>query len=64
MKVRDVSKRLEEDGWQLVRMKGSHRQFRHPTKPKLVTLAGKPGVDVLIGTLKNIWRQAEIEEIV
>ncbi|HZH89801.1 MAG TPA: type II toxin-antitoxin system HicA family toxin [Pyrinomonadaceae bacterium] len=33
MKVRDVIRRLEEDGWQLVRMKGSHRQFRHPAKP-------------------------------
>ncbi|HLL13670.1 MAG TPA: type II toxin-antitoxin system HicA family toxin [Pyrinomonadaceae bacterium] len=55
-------RRLEEDGWQLVRMKGSHRQFRHPTKPKLVTVASKPGVDVPVGTLKNIWRQAEIEE--
>jgi predicted RNA binding protein YcfA (HicA-like mRNA interferase family) len=43
-------------------MKGSHRQFRHPTKIKLVTVAGKPGVDVPVGTLKNIWRQAEIEE--
>jgi predicted RNA binding protein YcfA (HicA-like mRNA interferase family) len=41
---------------------GSHRQFRHPTKNKLVTVAGKPGVDVPTGTLKNIWRQAEIEE--
>ncbi|HZG54241.1 MAG TPA: type II toxin-antitoxin system HicA family toxin [Pyrinomonadaceae bacterium] len=62
MKVRDVIRRLEEDGWQLARMKGSHRQFRHPMKPKLVTVAGKPGVDVPVGTLKNIWRQAEIEE--
>jgi predicted RNA binding protein YcfA (HicA-like mRNA interferase family) len=43
-------------------MRGSHCQFRHPTKTKLVTVAGKPGVDVPTGTLKNIWRQAEIEE--
>jgi predicted RNA binding protein YcfA (HicA-like mRNA interferase family) len=64
LKVRDVIKRLEDDGWQLARMKGSHRQFRHPTKPRLVTVAGKPGVDVPTGTLKNIWRQAEIEESV
>jgi predicted RNA binding protein YcfA (HicA-like mRNA interferase family) len=62
LKVRDVIKRLEEHGWQLARMKGSHRQFRHPTKPKLVTVAGKPGVDVPVGTLKNIWRQAGIED--
>ncbi len=62
MKVRDVIKRLEEDGWILVRAKGSHVQYRHPTKPNVVTVAGKPGVDVPVGTLKNIWRAAQIED--
>jgi len=33
LKVRDVIKRLEQDGWRLDRTKGGHRQFRHPTKP-------------------------------
>ena len=62
MKVRDVIKRLETDGWYLARTKGSHRQFKHPHKAGLVTVAGKPGVDVPAGTLKNIWRQAQIED--
>ena len=62
MKVRDVIKKLEEEGWVLVRTKGSHRQFKHPTKPNIVTVAGKLGVDVPTGTLKNIWRTAQIEE--
>ncbi len=62
MKVRDVIKKLEEDGWILVRTRGSHRQFKHQTKPSVVTVAGKPGVDVPTGTLKNIWRAAQIEE--
>ena len=62
MKVRDVIKRLEEDGWYLARTKGSHRQFKHPYKSGLVTVAGKLGVDVPTGTLKNIWRQAQIED--
>jgi predicted RNA binding protein YcfA (HicA-like mRNA interferase family) len=62
VKVRDVIKKLEDDGWILVRTKGSHRQFKHPTKPNVVTVAGKPGVDVPMGTLKNIWRAAQIEE--
>ncbi len=62
MKVRDVIKRLEEDGWVLVRTKGSHRQYRHPAKQNVVTVAGKPGVDVPVGTLKNIWRAAQIED--
>jgi hypothetical protein len=37
-------------------------RFKHPTKSGHVTVAGKPGVDVPVGTLKNIWRQAELEE--
>ncbi|MGH9513513.1 MAG: type II toxin-antitoxin system HicA family toxin [Terriglobales bacterium] len=40
MKVREVIKQLEHDGWQLARTKGSHRQFHHPTKPGTVTVAG------------------------
>lgn len=62
MKVRDVLKRLEGDGWVIVRTKGSHRQMKHPTKLGTVTVAGKPNVDVPIGTLKSIWKQAQIEE--
>jgi predicted RNA binding protein YcfA (HicA-like mRNA interferase family) len=62
VKVRDVLKTLEADGWVIVRTKGSHRQLKHPTKLGTVTVAGKPSVDVPIGTLKSIWKQAQIEE--
>ncbi|BAZ27637.1 hypothetical protein NIES4074_00640 [Cylindrospermum sp. NIES-4074] len=62
MKVREVINRLETDGWYLARTKGSHRQFKHPDKTGTVTVSGKPNVDVPIGTLKNIWRQAQLEE--
>jgi len=62
LKVREVIKRLEADGWYLARTKGSHRQFKHPDKPGTVTVSGKQNVDVPIGTLKNIWRQAQLEE--
>jgi predicted RNA binding protein YcfA (HicA-like mRNA interferase family) len=41
VKVREVIAALENDGWQLVRTRGSHRQFRHPSKPGTVTVAGK-----------------------
>ncbi|MBD2081671.1 type II toxin-antitoxin system HicA family toxin [Leptolyngbya sp. FACHB-17] len=63
MKVRAVIKRLEADGWYLARTKGSHRQFKHSEKPGTVTVSGKLSVDVPIGTLKSIWRQAQIELI-
>ena len=62
MKVRDVLKTLETDGWVIVRTKGSHLQLKHPTKLGTVTVSGKPSVDVPIGTLKSIWKQAQIEE--
>ena len=62
MKVREVIAILEADGWYLARTRGSHRHFKHPTKLGLVTVAGKMSVDVPIGTLKSIWRQAQLED--
>ena len=62
MKVRDAIRAIEEDGWRQVSQEGSHRQFKHPVKPGRVTVAGHPGVDVPIGTLKNIFRKAQIQE--
>ena len=50
MKIRDVIKMLEDDGWSVVRQRGSHRQFKHASKPGLVTVAGKPGDDLAPGT--------------
>jgi predicted RNA binding protein YcfA (HicA-like mRNA interferase family) len=62
MKVRDIIKIVEDDGWVLVRTKGSHRQFRHTEKKGIVTIAGHPSVEVPIGTLKRIYQQAQIKE--
>ncbi|MGA2715032.1 MAG: type II toxin-antitoxin system HicA family toxin [Bryobacteraceae bacterium] len=45
-----------------VRQSGSHRQFRHPAKSGTVTVAGHPSVEVPVGTLKNIMKQAGIEK--
>ncbi len=58
MKVREVIRLLERDGWQHVRTTGSHRQFRHPAKPGTVTVAGNLGVDMPIGTLRSILKRA------
>ena len=60
MKVREVIRLLEDDGWRIVRQAGSHRQFRHPVKLGLVTVAGKPGHDLSKGTLASILKQAQI----
>ena len=40
MKVRDIIRLIEADGWQLVATRGSHRQYKHPTKSGKVTVAG------------------------
>ena len=62
MKVRDLIKELERDGWYLDRTRGSHRQFRHPNKPGTVTIAGKPGIEMPKGTLNAILKQSGLKK--
>jgi predicted RNA binding protein YcfA (HicA-like mRNA interferase family) len=61
MKVRQVIRLIEADGWRLARRRGSHRQFKHATKPGRVTIAGNDGDDVKAGTLASILRQAGLK---
>jgi predicted RNA binding protein YcfA (HicA-like mRNA interferase family) len=60
LRVREVIKLVEQDGWYFVRQRGSHRQYLHPTKAGKVTVAGKPGDEMARGTLGSILRQAGI----
>jgi predicted RNA binding protein YcfA (HicA-like mRNA interferase family) len=62
MTVRQVIKLLEEDGWYLVTSRGSHRQYKHPTKPGRVTVAGNMNDDLAPGTLNSILKQAGLKE--
>jgi predicted RNA binding protein YcfA (HicA-like mRNA interferase family) len=61
MKVAEVLRLLQSDGWELVAMRGSHRQLKHPTKPGRVTVAGKPSDDLAPGTLNSIFKQADLK---
>jgi len=61
MKVRDILKRLAEDGWVLKTTAGSHRQLTHSTKPGKVTVSGKPGDDIQGWLLASIWKQAGLK---
>jgi predicted RNA binding protein YcfA (HicA-like mRNA interferase family) len=61
VKIRDVVKLIESDGWYLVTTKGSHRQYRHPTKPGRVKIAGHPNDDLAPGTLHSIFKQAQLQ---
>jgi len=62
MKVREVIKMIESDGWELVATKGSHRQYKHPSKPGRVTIAGNPDHDLAAGTLNSILKQAQLKK--
>lgn len=61
VKVSDLLRLLRDDGWQLVATRGSHRQFKHATKPGRVTVPGKPSADLAIGTLHAIFKQARLK---
>lgn len=60
MKIRDVLRILADDGWLLARTRGSHRQFKHPVKPGLVTVSGHPGQDLSLDIQRSILRQAQL----
>jgi len=62
MKVSELLRFIEKDGWSLVRQRGSHRQFHHPSKSGTVTVAGKPSIDVPPGTLNSVLKQAGLKE--
>ena len=61
MKVRELITLIEDDGWFLVRTKGSHRQFHHPAKQGTVTISGNSGVNVPPGTLNSVLKQAGLK---
>ena len=61
MKVREVIQTVTQDGWIFVGQKGSHRQYKHPTKPGRVTIPGNLGHDVKFGTFGSIRRQAGLK---
>jgi predicted RNA binding protein YcfA (HicA-like mRNA interferase family) len=62
MKIRDVIRLVEDDGWFHVRTRGSHRHYKHASKRGLVTIAGHPGVDMPKGTLNSILKQAGLKD--
>ncbi len=57
---KEITKKLIEDGWELVRVRGSHHQYRHPTKDGLVTIP-HPKKDIPQGTYNAIMKQAGLK---
>jgi predicted RNA binding protein YcfA (HicA-like mRNA interferase family) len=61
MKVREVVRLLENSGWRLIRTRGSHRHFKHPDRPGLVTVPGNDGKELAPGTLNAILKSAGLK---
>ncbi len=61
-KVRDAIRLVDRNGRSLVRVRGSHRQYRHPDKPGAVTIAGKASHDLPPGTWASIMKQAGLKK--
>jgi predicted RNA binding protein YcfA (HicA-like mRNA interferase family) len=62
MKVHEIVRLLEQDGWYLVASKGSHMHYKHGKKPGRVTVAGKASKDMAAGTLIAILKQAGLRK--
>ncbi len=62
MKVSEILRMLGDDGWRLVATRGSHRQFKHPSKAGRVTVPGKPSDDLAPGTLNSILKQSGLKK--
>jgi predicted RNA binding protein YcfA (HicA-like mRNA interferase family) len=61
MKIRDLIRRLEREGWLLARTRGSHRQYKHKVKRGVVTVPGQLSDEVAPGTLNSILKQAGLK---
>ena len=59
LRVREVIQLLERNGWKELRSKGSHRHFKHPDRPNLVTVPGNPGKELALGTLDAILKELD-----
>jgi predicted RNA binding protein YcfA (HicA-like mRNA interferase family) len=62
MKVAHIIKLLEENGWSLSRQKGSHRQFKHPNNPNVITVPGHPSDDMPKGTESQILKKSGLKK--
>lgn len=61
IKVREVIRLLEQQGWIEVRSKGSHRHFKHPDRPWVITVPGSDGKELAPGTLNAIMKRAGLK---
>lgn len=61
MKVREVVRIIEGDGWYRIRARGGHRQYKHAVKRGRVTVPGQMSADLDPKTQKSILKQAGLD---
>jgi predicted RNA binding protein YcfA (HicA-like mRNA interferase family) len=61
MKVRELIRLLEKNGWQEMRSKGSHRHFKRANERAVITVPGNDGKDLAPGTLNAILKKAGLK---
>jgi predicted RNA binding protein YcfA (HicA-like mRNA interferase family) len=61
LKVREVVRLLEQNGWVEMRSKGSHRHFKHPAHRFVITVPGQDGKELAPGTLNAILKMAGLK---
>jgi predicted RNA binding protein YcfA (HicA-like mRNA interferase family) len=61
LKVREIIRLIEADGWYRIKSKGGHRQYKHPVKRGRVTVPGQMNAELDKKTEKSIFRQAGLE---
>ena len=59
MRSSEVIRLLREDGWFVFNIRGSHHQFKHPTKPEITV--PHPRRELPLGTLRSIFTQAGLD---
>lgn len=60
MRFRELEKQLLDDGWLLVDVRGSHHQYKHPTKIGKVTVPNHRG-DIPLRVVNSILKQAGLK---
>jgi len=61
LKVREIVQLLQRHGWKEMRSKGSHRHFKHPSRPFVITVPGNDGKELAPGTLNAILKKAGLK---
>ena len=60
MKPKELIKRLEQEGWQVVRTEGSHHMMKHPERTDLIVVPFH-NTDLKTGILNKILKQAGLK---